>query len=748
MGDMVRVFALALGLTLSALQPAAPERLPARERAPLPASVAGQGWGVNLGFGALKPEELDLMEGGDVAWVRRDLFWNEVETVKGQYRWDAWDTLLSQIEPRGIRPVFILCYGNDLYQAGAPTTPEARGAFVRYVMAAMERYQGHGVVWEMWNEPNNHHWQPRPNVQDYIALARDVGIAVKRRFPNEWLVMPAIAGFDWTFLRACLDARLLEYYDAVTVHPYRPMEPESVAPDYALLRAMIARYAHSRDVPILSGEWGYSSAKGVMDDFQQGSFTVRQYFANLASGVPMSIWYNWMDNGTRPNGIIDHFGVIRQDLSTKVGYEELRRVRANLHGYRFDKRIAMSSSKDWALLFERDGSICVASWTTSKTRHTVKAPWIDGEVMLDVLPKYARPEAPNAWLRQAAAWAKLPASAVVGTPSDVWRLLSPALRTLPKNARLEIEDEGLWRTWTTDISEAEALRALASLPRLTDRSEGPRTLRVRARFADPGMAPMAQEVLTLHPEPLRLAISVASNDTVSISIEALQGGFTGKLSVDAGGAHLERDVRVEAGRVATEEFQVAMSNKGVQASLTDARGAVVSKTPVLRFVPIDVRPLALSAGLDGDPKVDGEVHLATPSTGPGELRIDYRFGEGWRYGEIKPRDPKPLGKEAAKLGMWVKGDRSGVELRMRYMDSTGQTFQPEVGPIDWEGWRFVTVSLQGGAPGRWGGMNDGIVYWPIRVTTLALLDNPGGRGVRGSIEIKGAVVMSEGSVRP
>lgn len=738
---MLALLAFSAALTLS--QPVATERIPTRERSPLPSPVIGQGWGVNLGFGDLKPLELDLMRAGGVAWVRRDLFWHEIETEKGKYQWTAWDKLLAQIEPRGIRPVFILCYGNGLYQEGAPTTPEARAAFVRYVLASIERYQGRGVVWEMWNEPNNHHWQPRPNVQDYVALAREVGKAVKKRFPNEWLAMPAVAGFDWAFIRACLDAGLLDLYDAVTVHPYRPMEPESAAPDYAQLRATLARYAKGRDIPILSGEWGYSAATGMMTEQAQGAYTVRQYLGNLASGVPVSIWYNWTNNGVRPGEIIDNFGVLRQDFTPKAGFEQMRRLSQNLDGFALNKRLAVGGASDWALLFERDGQVGLALWSTARRGRTLLAPWSGKEISLGSEPMYEKHAAPGAWLRQASAWAALPASAVVGTPEDAWRLLQPVLRTLPDDARLEIEDGGPWRTWPAGIRESDALSALASLPRLTDRSETPRALRVRARFADSKWAPMAQEVLTLHPEPLRLALSVAEGDSLAVSIEAVHGSFAGKLRVFAAGNPSERDVSVTAAKPALEQFASKPAATGVRAELVDAGGKVVAKTPVLRFQPIDIGPDALVASLDGDPKVGGDVQLTRISGPEPALRIAYQFSAGWRYAEVKPREPKLLGQQASRLGMWVKGDGSGAELRMRYTDATGQTFQPDAGTIDWEGWRFITYSLRGDASGRWGGMNDGIVYWPIRITTLALLDNPGGRGVRGSIEIRGAVVMTE-----
>jgi hypothetical protein len=73
--------------------------------------------------------------------------------------------------------------------------------------------------------------------------------------------------------------------------------------------------------------------------------------------------------------------------------------------------------------------------------------------------------------------------------------------------------------------------------------------------------------------------------------------------------------------------------------------------------------------------------------------------------------------------MWVYGDGSGNFLLCRITDSTGQTFQPNYGPITWKGWRFVTMRLDGGFPGFWGGVKDGVLHYPIRWEAVALVDS-------------------------
>ena len=42
------------------------------------------------------------------------------------------------------------------------------------------------------------------------------------------------------------------------------------------------------------------------------------------------------------------------------------------------------------------------------------------------------------------------------------------------------------------------------------------------------------------------------------------------------------------------------------------------------------------------------------------------------------------------FGLWVYGDGSGNLLRLRFIDATHQTFQPQGDPMHWKGWRYVT----------------------------------------------------------
>lgn len=338
-----------------------------RERFPLPGLRVPDGWGVNIHFTQPAPGEVEKIAAAGFRWVRMDLTWQAVEKSKGVYDFSGYDVLMRHLRAHRMRALLILDYGNDLYEKGAPRTPESRAAFCRFVERAVERYRGRGVVWEMWNEPNIFFWQPRPNVEQYIRLARQVGETIRRVAPDEWYVGPATSGFDWAFLERCFESGMLDYWDAVSVHPYRGNEPESAAPDWARLKELVARHAPAgREVPLLSGEWGYSELYQGLNIDLQAQYIVRQYLANLMNGVGLSIWYDWKNDGNDPKETEHFFGTVDHRLVEKPAYRAAKAAASALNGLRFVARRNLGSDRDYCLEFAGAGKTVCAYWTTGE----------------------------------------------------------------------------------------------------------------------------------------------------------------------------------------------------------------------------------------------------------------------------------------------------------------------------------------------------------------------------------------------
>ena len=118
------------------------------------------GLGVNIHFTHAKAGELEQIAAGGFRWVRMDFQWAGIEREKGVYDFSAYDHLLADLERVKLRAYFILDYGNHLYDSDlSPHTDEGRAAFCAFTTATMKHFQGHGIVWEMWNEPNISFWK-------------------------------------------------------------------------------------------------------------------------------------------------------------------------------------------------------------------------------------------------------------------------------------------------------------------------------------------------------------------------------------------------------------------------------------------------------------------------------------------------------------------------------------------------------------------------------------------------------------
>ena len=320
-------------------------------------------------------------------WVRMDFKWDLTEKERGRYDFSPYERLLKALDDHGIRALFILDYGNPLYTADkAVRTEQARQAFARWAVAAAKHFAGRGILWELFNEPNVPiFWPPKPNVNEYIALAQTVSRAWRSQVPGEKLIGPATSGLDFDFLEPVFKAGLLDYWSAVSVHPYRQTNPEIVAEEYCVLRETIAS-STSRNLPIISGEWGYSAVWRGMNEQVQGELLARQFLTNIANGIPISIWYDWRDDGSDPREPEHHFGLVRYRYypgrnpiyDPKPAYLAARTLNVFLNGYNFEKRIPVGNDSDYVLVFRSGGYYRIAAWTSSPVPHRVSVPGMAG----------------------------------------------------------------------------------------------------------------------------------------------------------------------------------------------------------------------------------------------------------------------------------------------------------------------------------------------------------------------------------
>ncbi len=772
---------------------AAPAPSVALATGPFPPPVIPQGVGVNIHFTGAPQLDLDGLAALGVRWVRMDLFWSQVERQKGHYDFSAYDALVDGLAARGIAPLFILDYGNDLYQEGAPRTPEARAAFVRFAVAAAQRYRARRVIWELWNEPNlDQFWRPRADVQQYLELALEAAQAIKAAVPDAVVIAPGVAGIDLGFIEEGLKAGLLPYLDGISFHPYRSSSPETAAAEYARLRALLARYAPDRPtVPLISSEWGYTAAE--ISPQLQAQYLVRMWLSNLEQGIPLSIWYDWRNDGLDPREREHHFGTVYHDYTPKPAFVAGATLTRVLGGYQFVKRILLAENpatpgtgEDYLLLFTRGDRFRLAAWTTAAP-HAVRLPvngsvpltrWLGEQTRLTGTdaglalplgpsPVYLELPAGDEALQLAAAWTAAPAYGAYSEANPTLKVhfTNPFARPLTVRFRATLHAAGDPAP-TPAGSNALITRAITVAPGQTVLEE----LSIPAARADVDaevyldLQAATDEAARWQPQPYGQRVRLVTAYPLTLTAGPDREGhgywvqvgnptgkaFVGTVTVEVGGHRVTQAVRLAEGE-REAMLQLPSPEEATAAPVTfrleTETGQIVASTANQRYVPYRLIPLALRAVVDGDRSVPSRVQLTTTPEGDGgrtEVRVDYTFAGGWSFWRLTDELARPLPGQPKGLLVWVYGDGQGHWLRMRFVDATGQTLQPTFGRVDWTGWKLVYFPFSG-QHGHWGGANDGQVHWPIRLDSLVLLDAYNGRSGSGTLRVAGPMLVYAGA---
>jgi hypothetical protein len=157
----------------------------------------------------------------------------------------------------------------------------------------------------------------------------------------------------------------------------------------------------------------------------------------------------------------------------------------------------------------------------------------------------------------------------------------------------------------------------------------------------------------------------------------------------------------------------------------------------------------------GDPAIGSKLELDQsrdlPPSDTETVRVRYHFDPGSKFLRLVTAEDVSLFAQdfhASHLGMWIRGDGKGCQARIRFTDSTGQTFQTDGPKIDWQGWRFVTFSIKATESrglSWWGGAGDGMIHDLIKLDTLLLLDNTSRQKIDGEILISAPSLIRSGN---
>lgn len=332
-----------------------------------------------LGVMVHQPTEADLdgIAALGVGLVRLDLSWGRTERERGVYEFGPYLETARALRARGLRPLFILAFGNKLYsplvalthhgaaekRAAAPADPAAVAAYVAWAAAAAEAFAPFDPVWEIWNEPDQaRFWPPEPDPAAYARLAAAACRAIRTAAAPEQVAIigPAAARFiDSDYLGVVVASEAADCLDAISVHPYKIAGvADEDAAKWAGLRRQITAARPEAPLPIVNSEWGRSNIDRVTEA-GQAAYLVRSLVVNQAAGVGVNVWYVWNDRGDAPDDPEDHFGLKRLDGSFRLARVAMATLVDEIGPARF-RCIAEEGGVTWAL-FLRPGELAAGT---------------------------------------------------------------------------------------------------------------------------------------------------------------------------------------------------------------------------------------------------------------------------------------------------------------------------------------------------------------------------------------------------
>jgi hypothetical protein len=339
--------------------------------------------GVCTHFGQNKGDvqaNLHLIQQLGVTAIRDEVFWQGVEHQKGQYAIPKnSEYYVTTAVGLGLRPLLSLDYGNPLYDHGdKPTSDEAIEGYARYAEFVVRHFKGKVSTYEIWNEWNGGVGKTTPGTpESYVKLLNVVYPRLKAIDSNITIIAGAVSGggVRGPWLRQILDAGALKVSDAISFHQYIfsskgiGRQPETLLDNINRVEELVRGYNGGQDFPLFLTETGWPTNTGASGTTPEDAGNFAAQTMLLARSLPFLKgvwWYDFQDDGPKPDATEDNFGLVRMDLTPKPGFYAVSAVLRWITGAEFDSRHRNSdSSVDGVEFTLQDGAQGTAVWRIS-----------------------------------------------------------------------------------------------------------------------------------------------------------------------------------------------------------------------------------------------------------------------------------------------------------------------------------------------------------------------------------------------
>lgn len=269
------------------------------------------------------PKVVPLLSKIGVEAVRDQQSWEEIETSRGTYDFQAMDgryqEYMDALKAEDINVLAQFGLANANYDNGAtPYTEEGRRAYGRFVRAVLDHYGDQISEVSVYNEPNLPKFgdfgdgPADATPENYKALLEQTYRVVNEVRPEVKVAGPEVAaGFSnegkWNpWLEEFFALGGLEHLDSMSVHPYRDRccPPEGIGENLEAVRDLMSEHG-AGDKPIWITEQGWTT--DLVPDRKQARYLLRSYVLAQKEATRFN-WYNFMDHRKT-------YGLIREKSS-------------------------------------------------------------------------------------------------------------------------------------------------------------------------------------------------------------------------------------------------------------------------------------------------------------------------------------------------------------------------------------------------------------------------------------------------
>ena len=304
-------------------------------------------------------------------WAREEFNWQTLNPRRGRYDLANADQAVATYQRNGVKVLGMIAYSSLWGSSNPRAGTDAQfykpniNDWKNYISVLVHRYGYYVKDWEIWNEPDAM-WKPGPNADEYRETLIAAYDTIKSIDPSAKVGTGGTAYFDTGFISSVLDNGGWEHADAVSVHYYPGVGPESSPGD--TLRGNLQDLVYNTLIPRGGGkeiwitEMGWESSK-IGEEAQGEVISRAVILARMTNEVTKIIIYNLRDESG------NSYGLMKNNFTPKPAYNYYKKTIEFLGSKRISQWFDLDNESKFYIFNDAGGGVA-AAWNPNGNQIT------------------------------------------------------------------------------------------------------------------------------------------------------------------------------------------------------------------------------------------------------------------------------------------------------------------------------------------------------------------------------------------